>query len=373
MGRTLPGGQPETMVYDAAGNLTKHTDFNGHTTIMSYDPLNRMVSKTPDESQPYVAPPPSTDTNGNVTTYLTDDGNPTGYSQVIEERVNGAPVVKYLWGRSGLMAMSFLQGGTWTPRFYHFDGSHNVSFLTDGSGNVTDTYEYDAFGNVLTSTGSTPNHYLFAGEFQDPDVGLGYNRARWLDGQTGRFLSRDAWKGNMRRPATLNGYSYGGQHPLDSIDPTGHVDFSLTDMTASIGIIAIMGALILPAIVDYLHTGAQDPNADILRMNPLPMADPQSFLAHPDDASVYDNMLATRAGVSASGVTWWMNKVRYGGAWDYVYTTRPKTVKYNKFTQFNYGATGRAAGYGTIMLLAIAGDIQQMSNGFGMWNVSRTG
>jgi hypothetical protein len=31
---------------------------------------------------------------------------------------------------------------------------------TSLGGVVTDTYEYDAFGNTLNSTGSTPNNYF---------------------------------------------------------------------------------------------------------------------------------------------------------------------------------------------------------------------
>ena len=34
------------------------------------------------------------------------------------------------------------------------------------------SYDYDAFGNLINSTGSTPNHYLFAGEQYDPALGL---------------------------------------------------------------------------------------------------------------------------------------------------------------------------------------------------------
>jgi len=32
-----------------------------------------------------------------------------------------------------------------------------VRALTDASGNVTDTYDYDAFGNLLYDTGTTAN------------------------------------------------------------------------------------------------------------------------------------------------------------------------------------------------------------------------
>jgi hypothetical protein len=42
------------------------------------------------------------------------------------------------------------------------DGHGSVRGLADTSGNVTDTYDYDAFGNLLHSTGTTPNVYRFS-------------------------------------------------------------------------------------------------------------------------------------------------------------------------------------------------------------------
>ena len=50
--------------------------------------------------------------------------------------------------------------------------------LTSAAGVVTDAWEYDAFGNVLNRTGSTPNEMLYRGEQYDPDLGLYYLRAR---------------------------------------------------------------------------------------------------------------------------------------------------------------------------------------------------
>ena len=43
--------------------------------------------------------------------------------------------------------------------------------LTNSAGEVTDTYEYDAFGNSYETSGSTPNNYLYRGEQWDSDLG----------------------------------------------------------------------------------------------------------------------------------------------------------------------------------------------------------
>ena len=55
---------------------------------------------------------------------------------------------------------------------------------------ITDTYDYDAFGNKINSTGTTPNNFLYRGEEYDPDLGLYYLRARYYNPLTGRFMSR---------------------------------------------------------------------------------------------------------------------------------------------------------------------------------------
>ena len=51
---------------------------------------------------------------------------------------------------------------TWTPSFYVYDGAGSVRQLTNSAGVVTDEYEYDAYGNSFTKTGSTPNNYCIA-------------------------------------------------------------------------------------------------------------------------------------------------------------------------------------------------------------------
>jgi RHS repeat-associated protein len=86
---------------------------------------------------------------------------------------------------------------------------------------VTDTYDYDAFGNKINSTGTTPNSYMYRGEYFDSDLGLYYLRARYYNPLTGRFMSRDPWNGNQINPVTLHKYLYVGSNPVSYVDPRG--------------------------------------------------------------------------------------------------------------------------------------------------------
>src|SRR6185312_9954469 len=111
--------------------------------------------------------------------------------------------------------------GTLTTSFYGYDGHGSVRFLTSSTGAVTDTYDYDAFGNVISSTGSTPNNYLFAGEQFDPALGIYYNRARYYDQRQGRFWTMDTDAGIGETPQTLHKYLYTSGDPLSYSDPSG--------------------------------------------------------------------------------------------------------------------------------------------------------
>jgi RHS repeat-associated protein len=113
----------------------------------------------------------------------------------------------------------------WTPSFYMYDGGGSVRQLTNSSGQVTDEYEYDAFGNSFTKSGTTPNNYLYRGEQYDPDLSLYYLRARYYNPDTGRFLSRDPEAGIALDPKSLHKYLYAGGDPVNASDPTGRFLF----------------------------------------------------------------------------------------------------------------------------------------------------
>jgi RHS repeat-associated protein len=201
---------------------------SGTSAMLAYDGFGNRVSKT---------------VGGVITKYLVDELNPTGYSQVFDEMGAGGVTRTYTYGLQRISEEQQISSA-WTPGFYGYDGGGTVRQLTNSSGSVTDTYEYDGFGNLLNSTGTTPNAYLYRGEQFDTDLGLYYLRARYYNPLTGRFMSRDPndpklmdVNRNPIDPKTLHKYLYAGGDPVNMIDPRGREDeesygFLATDITA---------------------------------------------------------------------------------------------------------------------------------------------
>jgi RHS repeat-associated protein len=117
--------------------------------------------------------------------------------------------------------------------------------LSDATGAVTDGHSYDAYGQLLGSTGSTVNDYLYRAEQFDSDVGKYYLRARYYDQSTGRFISMDASEGTPDRPMSMHPYLYANANPVTNTDPSGN--FTLTEMIVVAAIaatITTMGAVV---------------------------------------------------------------------------------------------------------------------------------
>jgi RHS repeat-associated protein len=180
---------------------------------------------------------------GTATNFLVADLNPTRYAQVLDELQNGTVRRTYTYGLERINERQSLNG-TLTTSFYGYDGHGSVRFLTNTAGTVTDTYDYDAFGNLLRSTGSTPNNYLYAGEQFDPALNLYYNRARYLDVRAGRFLGRDIDRHNIFDPISLHTYLYANGDPVNRRDPSGNAA-TLAEVAVEVDMSAALDALIV--------------------------------------------------------------------------------------------------------------------------------
>ena len=195
---TSTGGK--SFVYDSQNELVSMTS-SGKSVSIVYDAFGNRVSKT---------------VNGVTTQYLVeDDVNPTGYPQVFDELTNGVVSRTYTYGLQRISQEQVLNN-TWTPSFYGYDGGGDVRNLTNNAGAVTDTYEYDAYGNALVTTGSTPNEFLYRGEQFDSDLGLYYLRARYYNPLSGRFTGVDSLTDQGQKR-----YEYANADPVDGADPTG--------------------------------------------------------------------------------------------------------------------------------------------------------
>jgi len=235
--------------YDANGNTTSSGGMTGQ-----YDTLNRMLS-TANNATNFTY-----DADGNrltkqiynlvysqlTTYYMVDDRNPSGYAQVVEEyqtatNLTSQPAVLSRVYNYGLALISQQQfnANTLQPStlsYYGYDGHGSVRFLTSANGTITDTYFYDAFGTMIASSGSTPNNYLYCAQQYDRDLGYYYNRARYLNTDTGRFWSSDNYEGNNEDPLSLHKYLYCQANPVNRIDPSGFADYLLVLSYAGTGI-----------------------------------------------------------------------------------------------------------------------------------------
>jgi YD repeat-containing protein len=121
-----------------AGVLTSQ-DQNGLVTRKTYDDVGRLKTVTDAMNPP----------KGFITTYFYDlNGN----LQSIQDANQHTTQFQY---------------DTMNRRVHG-----NVRFLTNTAGTTTDTYQYDAFGMPIASTGTKANNYLYSGEQFDSSVGL---------------------------------------------------------------------------------------------------------------------------------------------------------------------------------------------------------
>jgi YD repeat-containing protein len=122
---TATGGK--TFSYDSQNELISA---NGGAVTVMYDGFGNRVSKT---------------ANGVTTKYV----NPTGYPQVFDELTGSTVTRTYTYGLQRISEDQPIDN-VWTPSFYGYDGFGTVRQLTNAAGAVTDTFEYDAFGNAIT-------------------------------------------------------------------------------------------------------------------------------------------------------------------------------------------------------------------------------
>jgi len=222
---SVSGIPNQTSSYDDNDRLLADGwDSNGNTLTSSgnqyaYDSENRLLSLNSNQAH-YVYDADGQlvlrTVGGVTTTYVIDDQSPNGYTQVAEERVSGASIKSYVYGPQRI-SMRDASG----LHYYGSDAHSGVRVLMNAAGTVTDTWDYDAFGNVITRTGTTANDFTYRGERLDSILLMSALGPRMLASTHGRFTTSDTYEPSIFNPTSFNRYTYVENDPIQKIDPTG--------------------------------------------------------------------------------------------------------------------------------------------------------
>jgi RHS repeat-associated protein len=236
-------GETTLYTYDANGNTTGQAK-PGSWTRYDYDQANKLV-RTSTSAGSVISTGYDADgirnsesSNGHASSWLIDANR--DYAQTLEAYTDGQLTTVWQYGDELLSQSSVINGGV-HERNLHADGMGSVRQASDATDALTDSFEYDAFGNELARTGTTDIDHRYRGEQIDIDTGLYNLRARWYDPGAGRFVSMDTWSGVGDDPISLHRYLYASSDPIEFIDPSG--EFSLSQMAvaglvnASIGMV----------------------------------------------------------------------------------------------------------------------------------------
>jgi RHS repeat-associated protein len=204
--------------YDYNGNLTSKTDSSG-TTSYTWDYENRLTQVTLPGSggtvtfkyDPFGRRVQKSSSSGTVD-YLYDGDN-------LFEEVDNAGNSSALYTHAASLDRPLAEFRSSSTSYYEADALGNVTTLTSSSGTTINTYAYDSFGKLVSSTGALTNPFQFTGRESDIETGLYFYRARYYDSAVGRLLSED--------PIGFNGsndfYVYVLNNPLLWTDPLGLV------------------------------------------------------------------------------------------------------------------------------------------------------
>jgi RHS repeat-associated protein len=232
-----------TFDYDKNGNLTKKTESGVGDTVYTFDYENKITRiDYPDatySTYKYDALArriEKRDRNANISRYVYD-----GQNFVAEYDGSNNLVASYVQSLGIDRPISTYRSGE--MYWYHSDALGSIYQMTDSNETVARSYDYSAFGKIVSETGSLVNPFTYTAREWDTDSGLYYYRARYYDSSIGRFLSRDPFvhptgggaparpntafrilvgdAGLLKAAGTDRPYIYVMSNPVNHADPLG--------------------------------------------------------------------------------------------------------------------------------------------------------
>ncbi len=152
------------------------------------------------------------------------------------------------------------------PKTYYYvlNLQGDVVKLIDQDGAEAAAYTYDAWGNILSSSGSMAekNPLCYRGYYYDVETGFYYLQSRYYDPATRRFINADALTSTGQGFIGTNMFAYCNNNSVNGYDPSGLYNLSVNVMTADTG-----RSDVIPDPISYpigtINGQGLDPYADI--------------------------------------------------------------------------------------------------------------
>ncbi|MFT3950866.1 MAG: RHS repeat-associated core domain-containing protein [Oscillospiraceae bacterium] len=153
--------------------------------------------------------------NGVVTKYtLSGD-------QIIRQQTGSDAAIDYLYDASGSVI-----GMKYNGAYYYYvkDAQNNVARIVNVAGVQVTEYQYDAWGNMISATGTMAstvgavNPFRYRSYYYDTETGLYYLQSRYYDPVVKRFINADS---ASIIGSEVNLFAYCTNNPVNFNDPTG--------------------------------------------------------------------------------------------------------------------------------------------------------
>ena len=161
------------------------------------------------------------DAKGYTLTEYINDINRENTEVLAEYSADNRVRQAYTYGESGIGERVSVDKSE-ESSYYLYDGRNSVTSLLTERAFLTNSYRYDAYGNLTSGTADAVNYYGYNAESTNVKTGFQYLRARYYDTENGTFTSEDSNLGTRENPLTRNRYSYTSNNPLNYKDPSGH-------------------------------------------------------------------------------------------------------------------------------------------------------
>ena len=133
--------------------------------------------------------------------------------------------IDFFYDESGRPFAMTYQRANDAPQTYYYvlNLQGDVVKLVDVSGAEAASYEYDAWGNVLSQSGSMAgvNPLRYRGYYRDSETGFYYLQSRYYDPANRRFINADRYVNANGDLIGFNMYAYCSNNPVMFTDPSG--------------------------------------------------------------------------------------------------------------------------------------------------------